>query len=74
MSSARRWRGIRLTRDPLATRAARELRDRCLEQVNSGQLMLQSNPKYNACRAMQDNAPRAIQPMKCKTLPPPVAA
>jgi len=65
---------VKRKNDPVLIKAARELRDRWLEEVNSGQLMLQSNPKYNACRAMQDSALLAMQPMKCEALLLPVAA
>jgi len=60
--------------DPRYVKAARELRDRWLEQVNSGQLMLQSNAKYDVRRVMEESSTRLMQPMKSETLLLQVAA
>ena len=47
--------------DPRFVAAARELRDKYLEQVNSGQvLMLPEGAKYNVCRRLEAPAPSTL--------------
>jgi len=50
----------RVKNDPKHVAAARELRDRWLEQVNAGQVLEAGQGKYEVSRALQAAGPMAI--------------
>jgi hypothetical protein len=57
--------------DPRLVAAARELRDRWMEEINSGRYLPESNGKYAISRAIE-HSPATIAPMG--QLPAPIAA
>jgi hypothetical protein len=55
--------------DPKLVAAARELRDRWMEKVNSEGLMLESRGKYEICRGIEGKQPAAMVAVS-STIPP----
>lgn len=72
----KREKRAKVKNDPKLVAAARELRDRWLEQVNSGQYLPAAEGKYQITRALPgDRTPVSIAEIKSSlALPAPLAA
>ncbi|HLL91143.1 MAG TPA: hypothetical protein VK324_17725 [Tepidisphaeraceae bacterium] len=60
--------------DPQLIAAARELRDRWLDEVNTGRFLPATNGKYDVCRSLADGTTPPGVPALLLPLPPPLAA
>ena len=69
-----RPRKQRQKNDPRLVSAARELRDRWLEEVNSGALQLQGRGKYEIGRAIEEQTTRQLNVVDAPKLCLPAAA
>jgi hypothetical protein len=65
---------VKAKNDPRLIAAARELRDRWLEEVNAGRYLPQASGKYEVCRQIDMRAREPGVPYESPALPMPLAA